>query len=224
MVDKDEERVVLERGLAEHEWHAPKNVPPRPREPWYRSLRPRLSDWSAYQYARQLRIGVVVLFVAGIALAILFGSLRGFKAEGVSMEPSLHNGDHVIVNRLAYAHIDFGLIRWLPVIDIDARWSKPDRGDVLVFHSPIENRELVKRVIGLPGETVTINQNGVIIDGVPFPEPYAIGETTCLDICSWTIPDDSYFVLGDNRQNSLDSRGGWFVPIDNIAGKKLITY
>lgn len=225
MVDKDEERVVLERGGAEHEWHTPAYVPPRPPEPWYRRLRPRLPDWAEGDFARQIRLGVIILLVAGLGLALLFGSLRGFKAEGMSMEPAIHNSDHVIVNRLAYAHFDFGLIGWLPVIDIDARWSKPGRGDVIVFHSPVEDRELVKRVVGLPGESVTINENVVYIDGAPLPQPYAIGETTCDDFaCAWIVPDDAYFVLGDNRQNSLDSRGGWFVPIENISGKKLITY
>jgi signal peptidase I len=224
MVDKDEERVVLERGGAEHEWRTPSDVPPRPRQPWYRRLRFRLPDWAEGDFARQIRLGVIILLVAGLGLSLLFGSLRGFKADGMSMEPTLHNGDHVIVNRLAYAHIDFGLIGWLPVIDIDARWARPGRGEVIVFHSPVEDRELVKRVIGLPGDTVTIADDGVLINGVPLSEPYAIGKTTCIDTCQWTVPDDAYFVLGDNRQNSLDSRGGWFVPIDSIAGKKLITY
>lgn len=225
MVDKDQERVFLERSLREHEWRTPAYIPPRPPEPWYRRLRLRLPDWTDYEYARQLRIGVIVLLVAGLGLAVIFGSLRGFQAEGVSMEPGLHSGDHVIVNRTAYAHIDFGLIGWLPVIDIGARWSKPGRGDVVVFHSPVEDRELVKRVIGLPGENVTINDNGVYIDGRPLIEPYSSGETTCADTaCAWVVPDDAYFVLGDNRQNSLDSRGGWFVPLDSIAGKKLFTY
>lgn len=222
MVDKDEERVVLERGLTEHEWRTLANIPSRP--PWYRRLRPGLPDFGGSDTARQLRPAVILLLVAGIGLFLLFGSLRGFKAEGVSMEPTLHDGDNLIVNRLAYPHIDFGFIGWLPLIDIDARWSRPGRGDVVVFRSPVEDRELVKRVVGLPGENVAVADDGVLVDGVPFPEPYAIGKTTCLDICSWTVPDDSYFVLGDNRQNSLDSRGGWFVPIDNIAGKKLLTY
>lgn len=223
MVDKDEERVVLERGL-EHEWHAPAYIPPLPPRPWYRRLRPRLPDWSEYELSRRLRIGVAVALVSGVVLAMCFGSLRGFTAEGLSMEPALHSGDHVIVNRLAYAHVDFGFLNWLPLIDIDARWSKPGRGDVIIFLSPVEDRELVKRVIGLPGETVSIENRLVFINGQPLPEPYAIGETTCEETCTWIVPDDSYFVLGDNRENSLDSRGDWFVPIDNIAGKKLLTY
>jgi len=225
MVDKDEERVVLERGGAEHEWRTPAYIPPTPPEPWYRRLRPRLPDLGGSDTARQLRLGVIILLVAGMGLFLLFGSLRGFKAEGMSMEPALHSGDHVIVNRLAYAHVDFGLIGWLPMIDIDERWSKPGRGDVIVFRSPIEDRELVKRVIGLPGENVIIIGSRVYIDGLPLAEPYAAGETNCAEVtCAWTVPDDAYFVLGDNRQNSLDSRGGWFVAIDNIAGEELLTY
>jgi signal peptidase I len=224
MDDKDDERVVMERGASEHEWHTPAYVPPLPAEPWYRRFRPRLPDWAEEDWAKQLRIGVLVLLVAGLGLLLLFGSLRGFKAEGVSMEPTLHNGDHVIINRLAYAHIDFGLLSWLPFIDIDSRWSHPDRGDVIIFASPVEDKELVKRVIGLPGERVSLKDGAVFVNDTQLSEPYAVGATNCDQLCEFLVPDDSYFVLGDNRENSLDSRGGWFVPIDNIAGKKLITY
>jgi signal peptidase I len=76
----------------------------------------------------------------------------------------------------------------------------------------------------MPGETVEIREGLVLIDGSPLADPYAIGETACADVCEWTVPDNAYFVLGDNRQNSLDSRGGWFVPIDSVAGKELFSY
>lgn len=225
MVDKDEERAVLERGLTEHEWRIPAHIPSRPPEPWYRRLRPRLPDLGRSDAASQIRLGIIILLLAGFGLSLLTGSLRLFKAEGMSMEPALHSGDHVIVNRLSYGHVDFGLISWLPLINIDERWSKPGRGDVIVFRSPVEDRELVKRVIGLPGENVIIIGSRVYIDGDSLLEPYAFGETNCAEVtCAWTVPDDAYFVLGDNRQNSLDSRAGWFVPIANIAGKKLLTY
>ncbi|MEO8457052.1 MAG: signal peptidase I [Chloroflexota bacterium] len=221
---RDDERVVLERGGAEHEWHDADYVPPLPPVPLSTRLRRLIPDWADYQWARQFRVAVLALLIVGVGFFLLFGTLKGFRAEGLSMEPSLHNGDDVVVNRLAYAHIDFGMISWLPLINIDARWKTPARGDIIVFHSPVEDKELVKRVIGLPGDTVKIDDSEVVLNGAPLSEPYAVGKTTCIDACDWTVPDDSYFVLGDNRQNSLDSRSGWFVPIDNIAGKKLFTY
>jgi signal peptidase I len=140
------------------------------------------------------------------------------------MEPAIHSGDHLIVNRLAYGHIAFGLLDWLPLVNVGVRWGKPGRGDIIVFRSPVEDKELVKRVVGLPGETVIIADGHVAIDGETLSEPYAVGNTACADICQWKVPDDAYFVLGDNRVISLDSRGGWFVPLGNVAGKKLLTY
>jgi signal peptidase I len=226
MTHKDEERVVLERGMAEQDWRTPGYVRPLPRRPLLKRLpRVRLPDWTEEDWAKQLRLGVIILLVAGAALALLFASLKGFKAEGMSMEPTLHNGDHVIVNRLAYGHRDFGLLDWLPGVTF-GRWARPGRGDIIVFQSPVEDTELVKRVVGLPGETVTIANGGVYINGELLSEPYANGNTACTgtDACTLTVPDDSYFVLGDNRANSLDSRGGWFVPLDNIAGKELLSY
>src|SRR5262249_43809548 len=108
MPDKDEERVVLERGL-DHAWRTPDYIQPLPRKLWYRRLpRPRLPDFGGSQTARTLRLAVIISLVLFGVLFVLFGSLRGFQAEGMSMEPGLHDGDHVIVNRLAYPHIDFG--------------------------------------------------------------------------------------------------------------------
>jgi signal peptidase I len=223
MVDKDDERLVLERGIGD-EWRNAEYVPPLPVRRWYQRLRPRLPDWADYEWARRLRVVVALLVLAALTLLAVQGSVRGLTAEGVSMEPTVHNGDRLIVNRLSYAHLDLGLLNWLPLIDIDARWARPGRGDVIIFHSPVEDRDLLKRVVGMPGETVTITDDGVSIDGLQLYEPYAVGRTECAEACEWTVPSDSYFVLGDNRENSLDSRGGWFVPMDNIAGKELLRY
>jgi signal peptidase I len=226
MTDDDEERVVLERGMAEQDWRTPGHVRPLPRRPLLKRLpRVRLPDWTEEDWAKQLRLGVIILLVAGAGLALLFASLRGFKADGMSMEPTLHDGDNLIVNRLAYGHRDFGLLDWLPGVTF-GHWATPGRGDIIVFQSPVEDTELVKRVVGLPGETVTIADGGVSINGEPLYERYANGDTTCTDsdTCTFTVPDDAYFVLGDNRANSLDSRGGWFVPLGNVAGKKLLSY
>jgi signal peptidase I len=173
---------------------------------------------------RWIRIGVIVVVVIACVLFALQASLQGFDAEGVSMEPALHNGDHLIVNKLAYAQIDFGLLDWAPLIDIHGHWKTPGRGDVVVFKSPKDGKELVKRVVGMPGEWVMVSNDAVYIDGKQLDEPYAQGATRCEDSCLWKVPDGQYFMLGDNRENSLDSREGWTVPLSSIDGEKLFAY
>jgi signal peptidase I len=138
-----------------------------------------------------------------------------FRVEGAGMEPTFTDGTLVEV-------MSFG----------DA---EPERGDVVVFRSPLfPEREFVKRIIGLPGETIEINEatNEVIVDGSALTEPYARTPTTCFTTCFVTVPaansEESFrecgsgacfFVLGDNRPNSSDSRQGWLVPDENIVGR-----
>jgi signal peptidase I len=233
MTKDDEEKLVFRRGMAEQSWHTPSDyVPPVPKEPfnWRNALPksdapPLTPEERAGKWASRVRMGITVLVVASLSLLALQGSVKGFKAEGVSMEPALHDGDHIVVNRLAYAQKDFGLLDWAPLIDPSGRWAEPDRGDIVVFKSPVDGRELVKRVIGLPGETVSIDTDGyVYIDNVIMVDTWAANLTHCAGTCTWTVPEDEYFVLGDNRGDSRDSREGWTVPVENIDGKKLLTY
>ena len=111
---------------------------------------------------------------------------------------------------------------------------------MIVFRAPLTpNRDFIKRIVGLPGDTVEIQEtNGEVkVNGQPLTEFYIQGTTGCTQTCTWTVPeagseesqkqcgsDKCYFVLGDNRQNSSDSRQGWLVPKENIVGKALITY
>jgi len=138
-----------------------------------------------------------------------------FRVEGAAMEPILPNG--TIVDVLAYGDR-----------------VTPKRGDIVVFRAPNSpDRDFVKRIIGLPGDTVAINESSgeVKINGTALNESYILGTTGCAYTCTWTLPeagtpessqtcgsDDCYFVLGDNRQNSSDSRQGWLVPTENIIG------
>ncbi len=161
------------------------------------------------------------------------GALQNFRVEGKSMEPSLDNGEYLIVNKLTYAEIDLSLFDWLPFFDsgdnpVHHLWDSPSRGDVIVFRAPINlSRDFIKRIIGVPGDTVVIDRESgaVMVNGELIDEPYIGGETTCGGSCGpWVVPEGAYFVMGDNRQNSTDSRQGWFVPEENIIGKALITY
>jgi signal peptidase I len=118
---------------------------------------------------------------------------------------------------------------------MDYGGAKPQRGDIIVFRSPLAPRNFIKRVIGLPGDTVEIrpSTDEVIVNGTPLAESYARKPTECSTDrpCYFTIPAMEsvesmnicgspvcYFVLGDNRQNSSDSRMGWLVPAENIIG------
>lgn len=189
-------------------------------------------------------IAETVLLAMLIFLAVR-ASFQNFKVEGASMQPSLHNDQYLIVNKLSYAGVDLSIFNFLPLVDaakddIFHIWDSPSRGDVIVFHAPQSpGRDFIKRIIGMPGDTIEINSSTgqVAVNGNFLEEDYIQGTTNCNVSCTWTVPPaDSeqarsqcgsnacYFVLGDNRQNSSDSRGGWLVPEENIIGKALITY
>jgi signal peptidase I len=173
------------------------------------------------------------LLLAVLIFLAVRASMQNFRVEGASMEPSLDNGEFLIVNKLAYTQIDLSIFDWLPFFDagddpVHHLWSAPSRGDVIVFRAPTSvNRDFIKRIVGIPGDVLQIDPatNAVLVNGESIDEPYIDGRTTCQSSCGpWTVPEGAYFVMGDNRQNSSDSRQGWFVPEENIIGKALITY
>ena len=141
--------------------------------------------------------------------ALLNLSTARFVVEGSSMEPNFHSDEFVIVSRLAYIIGD------------------PERGDVIVFHFDEERkRDFIKRIVGLPGETVEMREGRVYINGVLLDEPYI--EDHCRPtLCSdeiWQLGEDDFFVLGDNRNSSQDSHD--FGPIDReqIIGRAWVRY
>jgi signal peptidase I len=152
-----------------------------------------------------IETGILVLL---IFFAVHF-SVQPFKVNGPSMRPNLHTNDLVVVNLLAY---DFG---------------SPQRGDIIVFHPPIPGQEdqyYVKRVIGIPGDTIQITPYAVIVDGQKLKEPYinSLGPTGLENLTvvpRLTLGKDEYWVMGDNRTDSQDSR--FFGPIyrSSIIGK-----
>lgn len=155
-------------------------------------------------FAREL-IETVVL-TAVVFLAINF-SVRPYSVDGPSMQPGLHTDDRVLVNMLAY---DFG---------------SPQRGDVIVFHPPSDPAlSYVKRVIGIPGDTISVTANAIVVNGHTLNEPYIAPLDKGLPENIAVLPaiklgPNQYFVLGDNRQNSVDSRFFGYVPRANIVGK-----
>ena len=149
------------------------------------------------------------LVALGLALFIRFFVATPYLVSGSSMDDTFHNNNYLIVDRLSY------------------RLTDPKRGDVIVFTLPTTmERDLIKRVIGLPGETVRIQNNAVTIfntvhpQGVVLNEPYLtpayIGGPDNIQV---TIPANEYFVLGDHRNVSLDSRSWGFLPRTEIVGR-----
>jgi len=144
----------------------------------------------------------VILLALVIFFAIHF-MIQNFRIDGTSMEPNLHNGEYVIVNKTAY---------WFG--------HNPQRGDVIVFQAPDQpQNDRVKRVIGLPGDIVEVRSDGTVyVNGQQLEEPYLPSHHSGTS-GTWTVPEDEYFVMGDNRSVSYDSREGGPVPRNKIIGK-----
>lgn len=168
----------------------------------------------AREYFESIVIAVIM------ALFIRTFVVQAFKIPTGSMEPNLLIGDHLLVNKFVFAPTVSGLERAvLPIRDVR-------RGDVVVFKYPEDpERDFIKRVIGLPGETVEIRDHTVYANGEPLPEPYLTPEAraSMLDYGPVKVPTDSYFVLGDNRGHSGDSRFGLgFIPRDKVVGEAFV--
>ncbi len=148
-------------------------------------------------------IETLVLAVA-LFLAINAVSAR-VRVDGFSMYPTLEDGEFVLVNKLSY------------------RFGEVKRGDIIVFHFPMNpQEELIKRVIGLPGDRVTVQDHQVYVNGQALNEPYLA--QTPLYQGEWTVTDGHYFVLGDNRNNSNDSKDWGLLPAENVIGKAILIY
>lgn len=149
-----------------------------------------------------------------IAVTVLFDlAIPRSLVDGHSMEPTFYGEDRLVVSRVNY------LV------------GEPQRGDILVFNSlvPSEAEQgimLIKRVVGMPGETVELREQKVYIDGVELPEPY-IKEACQINRCrdeSWQLAPNEYFMMGDNRNNSRDSRRFGPVPLQKIVGQVIFRY
>jgi signal peptidase I len=169
-----------------------------------------------------------------LALFIRTFVVQAFKIPTGSMENNLLIGDHLLVNKFIFGPTASTLERTLlPMTEIK-------RGDVIVFKYPEEpERDFIKRVIGLPGDTLELREKKVYINGEPLDEPYVHfleppragadeHEVTSLDVRERygpvTVPPNQYFAMGDNRDNSQDSRYWGFLPRDYVKGKALIIY
>ena len=165
---------------------------------------------------------IVAFFLAMVIRAFV---VQAFKIPTGSMRMTLIEGDLILVNKFIYgAKVPF-LKFWLPAV------RSPERGDVVVFIYPEDKKkDFIKRLVGLPGETIEIKGGSIYINGKPATEPifnqiyyYNRGEFSA-EGQKITVPQNNYFVLGDNSTSSKDSRFWGFVPKENLLGQALIIY
>ncbi|NLM55673.1 MAG: signal peptidase I [Firmicutes bacterium] len=152
---------------------------------------------------------VETLLMAGIMAALIMTFVaRAYTVNGESMLPTLHHGERLLVDKLSY------------------RFVEPARGDIVVFKYPANPKEqFIKRIIGVPGDTVAIKNGIVYVNGIALEEDY-ISAPARIGFREQQVPPGTYFVLGDNRNNSEDSRfsGVGFVPKENIVGRAIWRY
>jgi len=163
------------------------------------------------KYATVVRIVREVVITVLIALAIfvpLKTTVQAYEVQYSCMLPNIEDGDWIIVDKAVFHFVD------------------PERGEVIVFQPPDEVQSeypFIKRVIGMPGETVEVHDDSVFIDGVALDESY-IRDVPRYEMAATVIPEAEYFVLGDNRNSANDSHNGWTVPRENVIGKAKLTY
>lgn len=173
---------------------------------------PTVEKSETWSWIKSIGIALVLVF---LARTFLFSAIL---VDGISMEPTLHDGDRMFVNKISY------------------RLSEPKRQDIIVFHSPA-GRDFVKRIIGVPGDTVRYENDQLFVNDEQVSEPY-LDEFKAMDrvgsftedfelsqkIGSTTVPEGHLFVLGDNRRRSIDSRAIGVIPIEEVVGKTSLTF
>jgi len=152
----------------------------------------------------------IICFVLIVFFVVRYFLIQPFVVDGNSMEPNFHDKEYLLIEKVSY------------------HFHEPRRGDVIIFQPPNRNIYYIKRIIGLPGEKIVINHNVTIYNkknsnGVVLNEPYLSPYSSTGGEISQTLQNDEYFVLGDNRENSSDSREFGILPRKNISGKVFIT-
>ena len=184
--------------------------------------------------ARVGREVIEAVLLAVVVFMLLQTTVRNFKVDGSSMDPTLVNGQYLLVNRLVYLRIEMdrfsSIVPFWQAEEDSVRYAihPPERGEVIVFEFPDSipsnsKRDFVKRVIGLPGETIEVKDGVPFVDGVVLEEPYL----TTKDRSNGRkveLGAGEYYVIGDNRAHSNDSRSWGAVPEENLRGKVWMIY
>ena len=151
-----------------------------------------------------LREILIIIAVGIVIFFLLQTTIQKSSVVGHSMEPSLQNGQQLLVNKVVY------------------HFHEPERGDVIILHPPppytSEATPFIKRIIALPGDAIEVKDGVVYVNGSKLDEPY-IKEPPTYNFQQKKVPENEYFVLGDNRNHTNDSHNGWTVPRQNIIGK-----
>jgi signal peptidase I len=149
---------------------------------------------------------IVETVLLTVAIFLLVNAATGrFRIEGASMEPNLHDSEYVLIDKVSY------------------RLHAPERGDVIVFERQGNERDYIKRIIGLPGDTVQVAGGQVRVNGIALDEPY-LNQATHNDMPAQRVEEGRYFVMGDNRNNSSDSRVFGSIPVNDIIGRAWLVY
>jgi len=167
--------------------------------------------------------------IQALLLFVILSALVGrFEIHQISMEPNFHEGQRVLVSKLDSIWSSL-FVRTAHAAD--SRRNSPfalQHGQVVVFFKTSERDQdaLIKRVIGLPGDSVELHDGTVRVNGVPLDEPYVNGaQTFCGNYCQpFTLGPDEYFLMGDNRTNSLDSRSFGPIPASQLVGRVVLRY
>jgi signal peptidase I len=154
----------------------------------------------------QMFLDIIETVVLAVVLFLGINAISArVRVDGSSMNPTLQNGEFVLVNRLAY------------------RIGDMQRGDIIVFRSINEpDLDLIKRIIGVPGDDVLIQSGQVTVNGQPLSEPYIAAPPHYSG--EWRVPEGLLFVLGDNRNDSSDSHQWGLLPFENVIGKAVLIY
>jgi signal peptidase I len=160
---------------------------------------------SKITFGRFMLETIQTILLAVVLYFLIDTVIARVRVENISMEPTLQPGEFILVNKVSY------------------RLGEIQRGDIIVFHypqNPVE--DYIKRVIGLPGDTVSVHGDQVFVNDTLLDEPYIAAEPKYDGV--WKVPAGNLFVLGDNRNQSSDSHSWGFVPLENVVGKALVVY
>lgn len=156
-------------------------------------------------------LAMYAIIALGIAFVVRFFIAAPYIVSGASMEPTLRPFNYLIIDRISY------------------QFEEPERGEIIVFQFPYDpSRSIIKRVIGLPGETIILDESSITVqndehpDGFTLPESYLAPERVRDTHMTVTLGDDEYFVLGDNREASADSRSWGALPREFIVGRAFL--
>ena len=177
-------------------------------EPITENHAPEPTQPSSRTWVRFLLDVMETVLLAAILFLVINAISARVRVEGHSMDQSLQDGEFVLVNRLAY------------------RFGTPQRGDIIVFHHPTDQtqEDLIKRVIGLPGDDVRVADGGVYVNGIRLKESYITPDRAPAYTDERVVPDGELYVLGDNRNNSSDSHQWGFVVNKDVIGRAILIY